>query len=164
MKNLTFLTTTLAVSLFTGCASRRVSNSNYPTNSGALIYEKTAPRANAGMPQGSAQRYPQNSGTLVYEKTAPRSNTAVPQESAPRNAVGVWTGSNGEERITLKFGVNGNLILTNAAGAESGRWSGSRNSYRISVGEFSGEFVLLDGSTASFTLGGSHIEMRRTGG
>jgi len=136
MKNLTFLTTTLAVSLFTGCASQRVSDSNYPTNSGALIYEKTAPRANMG----------------------------APQESAPRNAVGIWTGSNGEERITLKFGANGSLILTNAAGAESGRWSGSRNSYRISVGEFSGEFVLLDGSTASFTLGDSHIEMRRTGG
>lgn len=136
MKNLTILAATLVVSLFMGCASKRAMDSSYTQNSGALIYDKPAPRPSAG----------------------------VPQESAPRNAVGVWTGSNGEERITLKFGVNGSLILTNAAGAESGRWSGSRNSYRISVGEFTGEFVLLDASTASFTLGGSHIEMRRSGG
>jgi hypothetical protein len=78
--------------------------------------------------------------------------------------VGIWSGSNGTEKITLKFGMNGSLILTNAAGAESGRWSGSRNSYQISVGEFTGTFVLLDASIASFTLGDSHIEMRRIGG
>lgn len=136
MKNQTIFAGAVALSLFTGCASNRPMESSIAQNSGAPVYHKPAPRANAG----------------------------APQESAPRSAVGVWTGSNGEERITLKFGANGSLILTNAAGAESGKWSCSRNSYRISVGEFTGQFVLLDGSTASFTLGGSHIEMRRSGG
>lgn len=136
MRSLTILAAIFPVSLFMGCASNRAMDSGYDQNSGALIYDKPAPRPNAG----------------------------VPQENVPRNALGVWTGSNGQEKITLKFGVNGSLILTNAAGAESGKWIGLRSSYRISVGEFTGEFVLLDSSTASFTLGGSHIEMRRSGG
>jgi hypothetical protein len=75
----------------------------------------------------------------------------------------VWSGSNGAERITVKFGAGGSLILTNASGSEAGRWSGSRNSYQITVGEFSGSFILLNSNTASFTLGGSHVEMRRGG-
>jgi len=133
MKNLTILTVASVVSLFTGCASQHAMEPNYPQ----------APRGPA------------------YNRPAPRPNAGVPQETASHSAVGIWTGSNGAERITVKFGMNGSLILTNAAGAESGRWSGSRNSYRISVGEFTGEFVLLDASTASFTLDGSHIEMRR---
>jgi hypothetical protein len=135
MKNPTTLAAAFVASLFIGCASKRAVDSGYAQSSGELIYEKPAPRTSGG---GA-------------------------QEGTQRNAVGIWTGSNGEERITLKFGVNGSLILTNAAGAESGTWKGSRNSYRISVGEFTGEFILLDDSTASFTLGGSHLEMRRSG-
>jgi len=109
----------------------------------------------------------QNSDALLYEPVNPpaRSNSqAQSNDSLVRGPLGNWVGTNGEERITLKFGVNGSLILTNAAGAEAGRWSGGRNTYRISVGDFSGEFVLVDGTTASFTLGDSHIEMRRSGG
>jgi hypothetical protein len=116
----------------------------------------------------------QYGGSSVYQSRAfqnravARPTVAAPERNEPventfPGAVGVWSGSNGEERITVKFGANGSLILTNASGSEAGRWSGSRNSFRITIGEFSGSFILLDSNTASFTLGDSHVEMRRRG-
>lgn len=122
---------------------------------------------------GCATKSVQPSGQLTAANPPPNRppawQTAAPTErrgpvdNAFQGALGVWSGSNGAERITVKFGAGGSLILTNAAGSEAGRWSGSRNSYQITVGEFSGSFILLNSNIASFTLGGSHVEMRRGG-
>lgn len=77
--------------------------------------------------------------------------------------VGRWSGVSADERVSLQFGANGSLILTNASGTESGSWSGSGGRFGIRVGEFAGSMVLLNSGTASLTLGDAHVELKRSG-
>jgi len=157
---------------FASCASHDASRLN-STNQGSSVYSGAGgsgagTQAYSNRGASVARRSTNGSGdSLTYENQnrSARSSGTGTHETTGRNAIGVWAGSNGAERITVKFGGNGSLILTNASGAEAGRWSAAGGgSYKIVVGEFSGEFVLLNSSTASFTLGGSHVEMRRSGG
>jgi hypothetical protein len=85
------------------------------------------------------------------------------QAPAPSGGVlGRWSGVSADEKISLQFGSNGSLILTNSSGTESGSWSGSGSRFSVRVGEFSGSLVLLNSGTASLTLGDAHVELKRS--
>jgi len=82
--------------------------------------------------------------------------------SVSRSVAGSWSGNDGAQKITVKFGANGSVILTNAAGANSGQWSAlSGGRFKVQIGSHSGEMVLLNPNTASLNMGGSTIELRR---
>lgn len=82
--------------------------------------------------------------------------------SGSRSVAGSWSGNDGAQKITVKFGANGSVILTNAAGANSGQWSSlSGGRFKVQIGSHSGEMVLLNTNTASLNMGGSTIELRR---
>ena len=76
--------------------------------------------------------------------------------------IGSWTGNDGQQKISVKFGANGSLIITNAAGANPGQWTAAGGGrFQIHVGSFNGVFVMVNSSTASLTLGDSSVELRR---
>ena len=82
--------------------------------------------------------------------------------SGSRAVAGSWSGNDGAQKITVKFGANGSVILTNAAGANSGQWSSlSSGRFKVQIGSHSGEMVLLNTNTASLNMGSSTIELRR---
>ena len=82
--------------------------------------------------------------------------------SSSRSVTGSWSGNDGAQKITVKFGANGSVILTNAAGANAGQWSSlSGGRFKVQIGSHSGEMVLLNTNTASLNMGGSTIELRR---
>lgn len=138
-------------------------NKQSPAIAAALLMLCTGCATKSGQQPGQlAAANPPQYRAPARQTVAP-SQKREPVENVSQGALGVWSGSNGAERITVKFGAGGSLILTNASGSEAGRWSGSRNSYQITIGEFSGTFILLNSNTASFTLGSSHVEMRRGG-
>jgi hypothetical protein len=76
--------------------------------------------------------------------------------------IGTWSGVSRGERITVKIGSNESLILTNTSGANPGNWSsvGSGN-YDVNIGGSGGRLVLVNSSTASLTIGGSSIELKK---
>lgn len=77
---------------------------------------------------------------------------------------GSWSGNSYGESISVKFGSNGSAILTNSAGANSGTWSSQdSDSFSVNFGNQLGRMVLVDSSTASLTIGGNSIELKRGG-
>ncbi len=76
--------------------------------------------------------------------------------------LGTWSGNDGQQKISVKFGANGSLLINNAAGANPGQWSGgSGGRFRIQVGGYNGEFVMVNSKTGSLTLGDSSVELKR---
>jgi hypothetical protein len=104
-------------------------------------------------------------GTNVGRSGGAGSSGNVAQGGSQQKAVAVlgsWSGNDGQQRISVKFGANGNLLITNAAGANPGHWSGgSGGRFRIEVGAYNGEFVMVDSRTGSLTLGDSSVELKR---
>jgi len=119
-----------------------------------LVYEKSSSSSSrSGNVSGG------NSG-LGGDGSSARNTTASQQKNAA--VVGSWSGNDGQQRIAVKFGANGSLIINNAAGANPGQWSGgSGGRFRIQVGSFNGEFVMVDSRTGSLTLGDSSVELKR---
>jgi hypothetical protein len=87
------------------------------------------------------------------------SKTAVPKVPI----VGTWSGVSNGEKIVLKVGNGGSASLTNSGGANSGEWAagGSSGRFAFTFGGRRGDFVLLDSRTATLTVMGSTIELRR---
>ena len=140
-----------------------VSNSQSRTlqQSGAVSLTKmrngTSVDANSNQINGSVS----NSQSRTLQQSGAVSPTKNSSASRP-SPLGTWSGSDNQERVTIKFGANGSLILNNAAGANSGKWDSTVNgTFRISIGGSDGEFTMIDASTASFTSGGSSIELKR---
>jgi hypothetical protein len=77
--------------------------------------------------------------------------------------VGTWSGVSNGEKIVLKVGNGGSASLTNSGGANSGEWAagGSSGRFAFTLGGRRGDFVLLDSRTATLTVMGSTIELRR---
>jgi hypothetical protein len=100
-------------------------------------------------------------GKVDAPKTGKTESVQAPVASSG-GVVGRWSGVSSDERVSLQFGANGSLILTNSSGTESGSWSGSGGRFSIRVGEYSGSMVLLNAGTASLTLGDAHVELKRS--
>ncbi len=116
----------------------------------------------ASAPKGANDQFPTNDGRYA-QQTAPRGAVEPPDPiQSARSVLGTWSGNDGQQRIVAKFGANGSLLVTNAAGANSGRWApagGGR--FSIQVGSFSGEFVLINAITSTLTIDGTTVEMSR---
>jgi hypothetical protein len=83
----------------------------------------------------------------------------VPTANSP---VGIWSGSDGEQKITLKFAEGGKLIFTSAAGAEAGTWiKAGSGIIKLATGEYRGQLTMLDSRSASLTMEGTTIEVSR---
>jgi len=148
-----FITPAIAItafSLLSACATK--------SNSAPSAVQGVSPGgANSSQIKGSAA-YSQTRSIQQAGAASPNKNSS-PSRPSP---LGTWSGSDNQERVTIKFGSNGSLILTNAAGTNPGKWTASGNgTFRISVGGSDGEFTMIDASTASFTSGGSSIELKR---
>jgi hypothetical protein len=104
-------------------------------------------------------------GTNVARGGGVGSSGNVAQGGAQQKTVAVlgsWSGNDGQQKISVKFGANGSLLITNAAGANPGQWSGgSGGRFRIQVGAYNGDFVMVDSRTGSLTLGDSSVELKR---
>jgi hypothetical protein len=75
---------------------------------------------------------------------------------------GSWSGYSNGESISVKFGSNGSAILKNSAGANTGSWSSQdSDSFSVNFANQLGRMVLVDSSTASLTIGGNSIELKR---
>ena len=75
---------------------------------------------------------------------------------------GSWSGNSNGESISVKFGSNGSAILKNSAGANTGSWSSQdSDSFSVNFANQLGRMVLVDSSTASLTIGGNSIELKR---
>ena len=75
---------------------------------------------------------------------------------------GSWSGNSNGESISVKFGSNGSAILKNSAGANTGSWSSQDSgSFSVNFANQLGRMVLVDSSTASLTIGGNSIELKR---
>lgn len=75
---------------------------------------------------------------------------------------GSWSGNSNGESISIKFGSNGSAILKNSAGANTGSWSSQdSDSFSVNFANQLGRMVLVDSSTASLTIGGNSIELKR---
>ena len=85
-----------------------------------------------------------------------------PQKPKPSGISGSWSGYSYGESISIRFGANGSAILTNSAGANSGSWSSQgAGSFSVNIAGQSGRLVLVNSSTASLTIGGSSIELKK---
>ena len=90
------------------------------------------------------------------------SQSAASSSSKSYNIIGTWSGVSRGGKISVKFGSNGSLILTNTAGANPGSWNSSGGgNFHVNIGGATGQMVLLNSSTASLTIGGSSIELRK---
>ena len=77
-------------------------------------------------------------------------------------ALGVWSGEDKHQRITLKISSNGHLVFTNAAGDNAGQWEArGGDQFTVMIGGSTGVFTMLDQSTATLKIGGATVEMRR---
>jgi hypothetical protein len=103
----------------------------------------------------------QQSATSRGGVVANTSQTNKP-DSGSSAITGLWSGVSRGERITVKFGANGSLILTNTSGANPGSWSSQRGgAYQVNIGGATGQFVMVNSTTASLTIDGSAIELRK---
>jgi hypothetical protein len=76
--------------------------------------------------------------------------------------LGTWSGSDGEQKITLKFGEGGKLLFTSAAGVEAGTWiKAGSGIIKLVTGEYRGQLTMLDYRSASLTMEGTTIEVSR---
>jgi len=117
------------------------------------VYEKSTARGSNG--GGGVS----NGGGSVRDAA---NSAGAKQGSGANSVVGSWSGNDGQQRISVKFGANGSLIINNAAGANPGQWNGgSGGRFRIQVGSYNGEFVMVDSRTGSLTLGDSSVELKR---
>lgn len=104
---------------------------------------------------------------LLADPAAAQMGAPTPQgqaalQEASRSPVGIWSGHDGTQPITLKIGERGELIFSNEAGTEAGRWTQrSRGRYEIVVAGVHGSLICVDPQTGSFTLDNSTIEMTR---
>jgi hypothetical protein len=91
--------------------------------------------------------------------------TASPSKTggAKISIAGTWSGVSNGEKIILKIGAGGSASLTNSGGANPGNWTSAQGPgrYSFTFGNRQGEFVLLDSRTATLTVMGSSIELRR---
>jgi hypothetical protein len=128
-----------------------VSNHSSIANS-TLTGNKAYP--SAGVAQGG--------NTHVTGSSISTSVTQSKKSGSSSAVIGTWSGVSRGERITVKIGSNGSLILTNTSGANPGNWSsvGSGN-YDVNIGGSGGRLVLVNSSTASLTIGGSSIELKK---
>jgi len=75
---------------------------------------------------------------------------------------GSWSGYSNGESISVKFGSNGSAILKNSAGANTGSWSSQdSDSFSVNFANQLGRMVLINPSTASLTIGGNSIELKK---
>jgi len=116
---------------------------------------------------GGSNAYPspvnaQGGNTRITTSSVTSSVTQVKKSGSSGSVMGTWSGVSRGERITVKFGSNGSLILTNTAGANPGNWaSAGGGSYDVNIGGSGGQLVLVNSSTASLTIGGSSIELKK---
>ena len=104
----------------------------------------------------------QGGNTRITTSSVTSSVTQVKKSGSSGSVMGTWSGVSRGERITVKFGSNGSLILTNTAGANPGNWaSAGGGSYDVNIGGSGGQLVLVNSSTASLTIGGSAIELKK---
>jgi len=136
---------------------RSSSNNNVGGGTYTTMQSGTSVDTNSNQINGSVS----NSQSRTLQQSGAVSPTKNSSASRP-SPLGTWSGSDNQERVTIKFGANGSLILNNAAGANSGKWASTGNgTFRISIGGSDGEFTMIDASTASFTSSGSSIELKR---
>ena len=105
-----------------------------------------------------------NSNQSTASRSAATENTSQTNKPGLGSSAitGLWSGVSRGERITVKFGANGSLILTNTAGANPGTWSSQRGgAYQVNIGGATGQFVMVNSTTASLTVDGSAIELRK---
>jgi hypothetical protein len=84
-----------------------------------------------------------------------------PAGVAHSGLVGLWSGVCADEKISIRFGANGSLILTNSHETISGSWTGAGSRFKVTVGESLGNLVIVNGSTASLDLDGAHAELKK---
>jgi hypothetical protein len=102
----------------------------------------------------------QSSQTMRYSREVVPDSPAM-RPSAP-SIDGLWKGVCADESVSIRFGLGGALIFSNAHESLSGSWRGSGRQFSLRVGESEGTFVLIDSSTASLSLDGAHAEMKKT--
>jgi len=111
---------------------------------------------------GSSSRSSQVAATS--ERSGGGDVPSAPKPAAQKvSIVGTWSGVSNGEKIVLKVGNGGSASLTNSGGANSGEWAagGSSGRFAFTFGGRRGDFVLLDSRTATLTVMGSTIELRR---
>lgn len=147
------------------------------SQSGAAAQASSSSLGDAGGRQSSIAQSSSNSGgnnaypsavnaqgenTRITTSSVTSSVTQVKKSGSSGSVMGTWSGVSRGERITVKFGSNGSLILTNTAGANPGNWaSAGGGSYDVNIGGSGGQLVLVNSSTASLTIGGSSIELKK---
>ena len=147
------------------------------SQSGAAAQASSSSLGDAGSRQSSIAQSTSNSGgnnaypsavnaqgenTRITTSSVTSSVTQVKKSGSSGSVMGTWSGVSRGERITVKFGSNGSLILTNTAGANPGNWaSAGGGSYDVNIGGSGGQLVLVNSSTASLTIGGSAIELKK---
>jgi hypothetical protein len=111
---------------------------------------------------GSSSRSSQVAATS--ERSGGGDVPSAPKPGAQKvSIVGTWSGVSNGEKIVLKVGNGGSASLTNSGGANSGEWAAgsSAGRFAFTFGGRRGDFVLLDSRTATLTVMGSTIELRR---
>ena len=158
-------------------AGRSSSQGHGVSQSGASAQASSSGLGDAASRQSSIAQSSSNSGgnnaypsavnaqgenTRITTSSVTSSVTQVKKSGSSGSVMGTWSGVSRGERITVKFGSNGSLILTNTAGANPGNWaSAGGGSYDVNIGGSGGQLVLVNSSTASLTIGGSAIELKK---
>jgi hypothetical protein len=91
---------------------------------------------------------------------------ALGSRKAPATKVsiaGTWSGISNEEKIVLKVGAAGSASLTNSGGANSGEWTpgAAPNVFSFRFGGRPGVFTLINSKTATLSVMGATVELRR---
>jgi len=153
-------------SLAPGGAARQMGGGNASSVTGSASGSRNKSTATNGVAGDSSLRSgaanPSRDDRGVSSQEVGSGKAPAASASSSRSVTGSWSGNDGAQKITVKFGANGSVILTNAAGANAGQWSSlSGGRFKVQIGSHSGEMVLLNTNTASLNMGGSTIELRR---